>query len=196
MKEKIKKVLKYIFGTEDHTFLKFNLSCFITGMLFLILALAFEADNMPSQPTSVFIYISSTLFAIWIITTESIATAQEFFKELFRLFIFFIVFIFSLNFCLNQSITLNGFKLIFFSILSCIGIFFCLFYLISKIFDIIKSIKKFFVYVKQKLFNSVQPATSKVKSLIENMTALLVAIAGLGVAIKTIIEPLINLFNN
>lgn len=84
--------------------------------------------------------------------------------------------------------------LIAFSILSCVGIFISFLYLIAKFIDIFIWFKKIFKQVKEKLFNSVQPATSKAKALIENITAFLVSIAGLGIAIKAIIEPLINLF--
>ena len=70
----------------------------------------------------------------------------------------------------------------------------CSFYLVAKFIDIFIFAKKVFKQIKEKLFNSVQPATSKAKALIENITTFLVSIAGLGVAIKAIIEPLINLF--
>lgn len=140
-----------------------------------------------------FTYISGILLAIWIITIESRDSAWEIIKELFRLIISFVLLILSLNFCLNQSIYLVGFKLIFLSILSCIGILLCLFYLISKFVDILKSLKLAIDHFKNKLFGSEKPTTSKIKSLIENITAFLVTIAGLGVAIKTIVEPLLNL---
>lgn len=192
MKIKIKKIIKAIFGTENHILLKFSLSCFFTGILFFALALFFQNDNT-TQPTMTFTYISGILLAIWIITIESRDSAWEIIKELFRLIISFVLLILSLNFCLNQSIYLVGFKLIFLSILSCIGILLCLFYLISKFVDILKSLKLAIDHFKNKLFGSEKPTTSKIKSLIENITAFLVTIAGLGVAIKTIVEPLLNL---
>lgn len=192
MKNKIKKIIKTVFGTENNILTKFSLSCFFTGILFFALSLYFQSDST-TQPTMTFTYISGTLLAIWLITIENNESAWEIIKELFRLIISFVVLILSLNFCLNQSTHLFGFKLIFFSILSCIGILLCLFYLISKFIDILKSIKIAIEHFKSKLFGSEKPTTSKIKSLIENITAFLVTIAGLGVAIKTIIEPLLNL---
>lgn len=192
MKIKIKKIIKTIFGTENYILLKFSLSCFFTGILFFALALYFQNDNT-TQPTMTFTYISGILLAIWLITIENRDSAWEIIKELFRLIISFIFLIFSLNFCLNQSKHLIGFKLVFLSTLSCIFILLCLFYLISKFVDILKSIKLAVKHFKNKLFGSEKPTTSKIKSLIENITAFLVTIAGLGVAIKTIVEPLLNL---
>lgn len=193
MKEKIKRVIKIFFGTENNLFLKINLSCFFTGILFVIFALIFEEEH-PSQPAMVFSNISGTLLGIWLITLESKNKPWEIIKEFIRLMIFFLILIYSLHFCINLSVKYNGFLLILFSILSCIGILLCSFYLIAKFIDILHFTKKIFKQIKEKLFNSVQPATSKAKTLIENITAFLVSIAGLGIAIKTIIEPLINLF--
>ncbi len=192
MKTKIKKIIKDIFGTENNILTKFSLSCFFTGILFFGLSLYFQNDST-TQPTMTFTYISGVLLAIWLITIENRDSALEIIKEFFRLIIAFIILIYALDFCLNQSIHLIGFKLVFFSTLSCIGILVCLFYLISKFVDILKSLKLAIERFKNKLFGSERPTTSKIKSLIENITAFLVTIAGLGVAIKTIVEPLLNL---
>lgn len=194
MSAKLKRILHCIFGSTDNLFLKFNLSCFITGTLFLLFALLFQASNMPTEPIKVFTYISAILFAVWIITMENITSLWAFLKEFGRLCAFFVILTLSMNFCINESQNMNGISLILYSLLACMGIFAISFYLISKLFDIIKLIKKMVIYIKQHLFNSVQPATTKIRSLLENITAFLVAIAGLGVALKAIIEPLINLF--
>lgn len=188
---KIKKIIKIIFGTESNLLLKFNLSCFMTGFIFFLLALIFQASNM-LQPAMIFTYISAILLAICLITIGNITSLYEIFSEIIRLATSFIVLTYSLNFCINQSTNTNVPNLIFYSVLSCIGILFCFFYLISKFIDILKAVKKIFIQFKRKLFDSVEPATTKAKALIENITAFLVAIAGLGLAIRTIIEPLIN----
>ena len=189
---KIKKIIKITFGTESNLMLKFGLSCFITGFLFFLFALIFQANSV-TQHTMIYTYISAVLFAISIITAGNITSLYEFFKETFRFFFAFMILTFSLNFCIIQSINYNGVILVFYSILSCIGFLFCSFYLVSKFIDIFKTAKKIFIQFKRKLFDSVEPATTKAKALIENITAFLVAIAGLGLAIKTIIEPLIDL---
>ncbi len=193
MKDKIKKIIKILFGTQNNILFKLNCSLFISAILFLIFSIIKKEQNYP-QSYAIFSYISSALFGFWLAFAQYNNSIWELLKELFRLFIFFIVLIFSLDFCINSCISLYGIRLTIGSILSCIGIMSCSFYLIAKFIDIFILFKKAFKQLKQKLFNSVQPATSKFKALIENTTAFLVAIAGLGVAIKTIVEPLINLF--
>ena len=193
MKEKIKVAIKVIFGTQNNIYLKSSCSFFISGILFLAFsAIAREQQN--AQANSLFSAISGILLGMWLCLIQNTNSLWEIIKEIFRLFVFFVILIFSLNFCINLSINQHGFCLIVYSILSCIGLFLCSFYLISKFVDIFVFIKNIFKQIKQKIFNSVQPATSKAKALIENITAFLVSIAGLGIAIKTIIEPLINLF--
>lgn len=193
MKRKICTIIKYVFGTQNNILLKLNISLFISAILFYIFAIMIKDQNNP-QPYNTFVYISSILFFIWMLFAQYNNSIREFMFEIVRLIVFFCILVFSLNFCINTSISLSGIRLISGSTLSCIGIIGCSFYLISKFIDIFTLVKKIFAQIKQKLFNSDQPSTSKIKSLIENITAFLVAIAGLGVAIKAIIEPLINLF--
>lgn len=193
MKQKIKRIIRIVFGTQDNIFAKLNCSFLVSGILFFAFSfLSKEQNNF--EASNIFSYISGGLLGMWLAFVNYNDSISEIIKELFRLFVFYIVLIYSLNFCINSSIRLHGFNLITGSILSCFGIIFCSFYLISRFIDIFIFIKKIFNKIKQKLFNSAQPATSKIKASIENITAFLVAIAGLGVAIKAIIEPLINLF--
>lgn len=70
MIEKIKALIKIIFGTQNNLFLKANLSCFFTGILFCIFAFMFQKEY-PSQPTMLFTYISGILLGIWLITFET-----------------------------------------------------------------------------------------------------------------------------
>lgn len=195
MKRKISTIIKYIFGTQNNILLKLNISLFISAILFYIFAILIKDQSNP-EPYNTFIYISSILFFIWMLFAQYNNSIRELMFEIVRLITFFCILVFSLNFCINTSIGLSGVRLISCSILSCIGIIGCSFYLTSKFIDIFALVKKIFTQIKQKLFDSDQPSTSKIKSLIENITAFLVSIAGLGVAIKAIIEPLINLFMN
>ncbi len=189
----IKRYIKMFFGTENNILLKLNFSLFISAILFLIFSIfAKEQNNLLIYNT--FIYISSILFGCWLALAKEYDSIWETIKELIRLFVFFVILIYSLNFCLNSCFSLYGTQLIIKSIFSCIGIIICSFYLMAKFIDIFILIKKVFTQIKHKLFNSIQPTTSKAKTLIENITAFLVSIAGLGIAIKTIIEPLIDLF--
>lgn len=126
---------------------------------------------------------------------------HERFLEISRLFIFFLILILSLNFFVHSIFAYTGFKLIIFSILSYLGLFCYIFYLISKFLDILTVTKKLIIQIKNKLFNTIQDEssskkTTKLKAFVENITAFLVSIAGLGVATKAIIEPLINIIKS
>ena len=167
-------------------------------MFFLFALMHQNSSNI--QAFNAFTYISALLLGMWLALSsiQGNNSPLEFFIEIFRLFIFFIILVFSLNFCINSSVTLQGKKLIIYSILSCIGLLVCSFYLVSKFIDIFRFVKNIFKQIKSKLFNTIQSEkteqnTSKLKSFIENITTFLVSIAGLGVAIKAIVEPLINL---
>ncbi len=193
MKEKIRKVIKNIFGTKNNIFLKLSFSSLISGTLFLMFSVQAKEQNNP-QAYLIFTYISAFFLGLWLSLIKDNNSVRLLLKELLRLFIFFGILTFSLDFCINSSINFYGLKLISGSIFSALGLISCSFYLTSKFVDILIFFKKTFKQIKEKLFNSVQPATSKTKALIENITAFLISVAGLGVAIKAIIEPLINMF--
>lgn len=194
MKNIFRKIIKIIFGTEDNLLLKLNGSLLASGLLFLFLAIVFEGQEN-TQVYETFSYISAILIAIWLLIITNNDTVLEFAIEAVRLFAFFTGFIFSLNFCLNDSINSQGFDFLIKSTLYCIVIVACFFYLIAKFLDILTYTKKLLIQLKGKLFDSVSPTASKAKGFIENTTAFLVAIASLGVAVKTIIEPILNMLN-
>lgn len=197
MKGKIKSVIKFCFGTENNISDKLSFSFFVIGTLLFIFTITF-IDNQNAAALNVISYASGTSFALWIISAQSNNSFISFLAELFRISIFFLILVFSLYFFTHSIFTTHGISLIAKSILAYLGLFCCAFYLISKFADIFLFIKNLFKRIKNKLFNSMQNnnpdnKTTKFKSFIENCTAFLVSITGLGVAIKAIIEPLINL---
>lgn len=191
MKQKLKKIVKIIFGTQNNISLKIHISLFITGALFFIFALL--SQNIDALASKTFTILSGMLLAIWIIIVQGSDSAQEIIKEFIRLYLYLFILIFALDFCITSIYNFHGIKLVILATISCIGILCSSFYLISKFCDIFAFFIKIFKQIKIKLFGSVNPEADRIKNLIENITALLVSIAGLGVAIKTIIEPLINL---
>lgn len=191
MKQKLEKFINIIFGTKNNIALKIQISFFITGVLFACFALMSQNVNMTIADT--FAAISGIVLAIWLIIAQGNDSAWEIMKEFIRLYFCFFILILSLEFCITSVYDFHGFKLVIYTTISCIGILCCSFYLVSKFCDIFAFFIKIFRQIRIKLFGSVNSETSKIKNLIENITALLVSIAGLGVAIKTIIEPLINL---
>ena len=188
MLNKIKKSVRFLFGTENGILVKFSMSCFMTGVLFLIFAWKFQSSEAEQQ-YQIFTYMSGMIFAIWIISVSDIDSAMKVAGELLRLIIFLPIIGLSLNFCLNQSLECSDLKLFLETTLSCIGILCGIFYLTSKFVDILKFSRKIIGRFKAKLFGTVQH--KNIISGIENMTAFLLAITAFGVAIQKIIESLL-----
>lgn len=185
MSNKIKKSVRFLFGTENGILVKFSISCFMTGVLFLIFAWKFQSSEAKQQH-QIFTYMSGMIFAIWIIFARDIDSAIKIAGELLRLIIFLTIIGLSLNFCLNQSLECSDLKLFLETILSCIGILCGIFYLTSKFIDILKFTRKIIGRFKEKLFGTVQH--KNIISGIKNMTAFLIAITAFGSAIQKIIE--------
>ena len=167
MKQKIKKIFKILFGVNSDILLKINFSSLITGIVFFILAVG-TIENNPNS-AEIFTYIASFCLAIWISVMQEFDSASKFMTEFIRLTIFFIVFIFSAYNCLIFSLNYDSNSIVKVAF-SSIGLFLCSFYFVSKLMSIFNLIKKIFQNIKIKLFNSDNPANSKTKALIENIT--------------------------
>lgn len=184
MKNFFKKTFKFMFGTDNDIMFKINCSIFITTILLSILSVL-SSENHDSNIT--FTIIAGLLWGIWINIVQGTDSINKFFFELFRFCFFFILLFLSLYVCLNyalDSTSVNTICVYF----SCFGLFLCICYLTTKTISIINFIKNIFSKLKAKLYNSTEPAPNKIKALIENITAFLVAIGGLTVAIKVITE--------
>lgn len=187
----MKKLFKIIFGSDDSILFKMSCSLFIMAITFAFLGiLSFEKQGS----YNIFTIISALVFSIWLIIVQGADSVWKFVTELFRLFIFFLIFIFSLYPCLNYALA-NASVNIILVCLSCLGLLMCAYYFTSKAIAIINFIKKIFTIIKAKLFNTTDPAPNKIKALIENVTAFLVAIGGLTVAIKVITESIFQVIN-
>ncbi len=192
MKQKIKNIFKILFGTNSDILLKINFSSLITGIIFFILAVGTPENNPNSA--EIFTYIAGICFAIWINIIQEFDSASKFMTEFSRLTIFFIIFIFSAYNCLTFSSNYDSNSIVKVAF-SSVGLFLCSFYFVSKLMSIFNFIKKMFRNIKIKLFNSDNPANSKTKALIENITAFFVSIGGLTVAIKVIAESIFQVFD-
>ncbi len=184
MKNKIKKMIKIIWGTTENLKLKINISLFFTSIVLSALALLYD----PSSTACEYLMYAATFFMVtWVISTNNEASAAKLCEEFFRLIVFLIVLLFSLQ--LSLSLSYYGNSGIFIGILfTCLGIFYCIFYIVSKLSDILSLIHELFKKIKMHLFNSTQSATNKFTALIENITAFLVTVGALTIAIKTIVE--------
>lgn len=191
--ELVEKIFKEILGTKNNLSLKIEISLFISSILIYSLAVIFQEEtNLGAANISK--NISAILLVIFFVLVQNNNTIKECTYEFARLLFFFYLLFFSLDFYINTDLNTHDQHLIVLSLAACFGLFFCTFYFISKFFDIYNFIKNLFKQFKEKLFNSPNSNTSKATALIENFTALLVAIGGLALAIKAIVEPLINLF--
>lgn len=192
MKDKINKVIKLVLGINlMSTQLAINLASVMTGIFFVSLAII-SMNNY--NASFVYINISSVCLSIWIITLQDINSFVKFILEIFRLSIFFILFISSLYNCLKLSLDYASTSIIV-VIMSAVGLFICSFYFVNKLISIFTVVKKLFKLIKCKIFNSSSPANSKAKALIENVTAFLISVGGLTVAIKVITESVFQIYS-
>ncbi|MEZ3445031.1 MAG: hypothetical protein K1W30_07865 [Lachnospiraceae bacterium] len=192
MKNHIKKIIEILFGTKENIIFKFSLSALTTSIIFLILSILYK-DN--STVWKLLVMFCGFFFATWMGTAKGITTVQHFVYELFRLCGFFACFFVVLNIFINIS-NYTGLLLFLLTIAACFIIFLCSFYLVVKFNDIFEFFQKTFKYLKNKLYNTTEPPTSKAKAFIENITALLASIVALSVAVQTIANTIINLFHS
>lgn len=191
MKVIFKKIFKLVFGIENNLTFTLSSSFFITAIIFSLLTFLSQ-DN--SNVMSVFTIISALFFDLWIIIIQGFDSVYKFSCSLLRLLAFFIILIFSFRNCMYFMQDYNSTNLIK-VIFSSMGLLLCSIYFVSKLINIFDFIKKIFTHIKAKLFNTTNPATSKAKALIENITAFLVAIGGLTVAIKVITESIFQVMD-
>lgn len=191
MKKAIKKMFGFIFGSDDSIMFKITCSLFITTIIFLILMIL-SYENQDSAIT--FAIITGMLWSAWMNIVQGADSVVKFIIELLRFFAYFIILFFSLYTCLNYALDNTSVNTIY-VYFSCFGLLLCTYYFTSKIINIIRFIKKMFTYIKAKLYNTTDPAPNKIKALIENVTAFLVAIGGLTVAIKVITESIFQVMN-
>lgn len=189
MKIILKKILKAITGNQNITTHKLGISSLITAFILSFFIFLIQDSYVYIQ---LFTIGPSLFFVLWIIFIKGANTLDKIANELMRLFTFFTILIYSVNFFIQYQ-KYNGFQLYLYYILSCIGLFICSYYLVSKLMDIYDFIKNIFKDIKTKIFNSDKPATSKGKALIENVTAFLVSIGALTIAFKTITESIFQI---
>ena len=167
-----------------------NFSCLAIGLLYFILGF-FQSQH--STISLMFSIISGMFLAAWIITSEDHKTVLGILAEIISLLIFIFSLIHSLNFILNFLYSTYGKKFIIYSILSSIGLFYCCVYLTLKFVSIFNYIKKIIRKIQKSIFNFQEDRPSKLKLFLQNTTAILIALSGITVAIKSIVEPLITL---
>ncbi len=193
MKTYIILILKFI-----HSFLSekkscLNFACLIIGMLYFILAILQLEKNGISY---VFSLLSGIFLATWIITAKNLKTVCGIIAETIFLLIFVFSFIYSLNFLVILVHKTYGMKLLVFSLLSSIGLFYCCVYLLLKCNILFSYFKKIIYKIKTTIFTFQDDKQNPLKIFFQNITAMLLALGSLIIAIKGIIEPIIMLLKN
>lgn len=191
MKESVKKIFKAIFYDKNSVILKLNISLFITAIIFSIFALLSQEISGSSFILTI---ISAFYFSIWLILIKGSNSIQKFLFELSLLYIFFVILLLSIYGCLNFILNYNSSNIIVI-IASSLGLFCCIFYLTSKLIIIFSLIKKVFTQIKLRLYNTNNPAPTKIKTLIENITAFLAALGALTIAIRVIVESIFQIIS-
>lgn len=160
-----------------------NISLFITGIIFFIFAIM--KDNVDKN--AYFLIPSGICFAIWMIITQGADKIDHLAFELTK----FGVVITLLPSCLNFYLDSENFNGISFHLISFyVGIFFCIYYFVSKLNSTIHFTINIFKRIKMQLFKTTESSDKKSLQIIENITTFFVAIGGLTVAIKVIIEAM------
>lgn len=193
--EKIKKIMYNIFGVKEHIRSKLAISFFIVCIIFFLFLM-----NSPEN-TYEFIFFMLAFdvsFSLWLLIAKGVDSATKFIIELVRLVVFLGFLFFSIYFFYFFDFY-NGIRRIIYTILSIIGLFTSVFYFISLFNAIYNFSKNIFEKIKSKLFSSVHSADEKAKSFtsfVQNISALLIAIGGLALTVKGVIEPLIKIISN
>lgn len=186
--QKFKKFFSIIYGSENkNVYFCVSIASLITSIVLAILAFLFKSDKSSSL---FFTYAATIFFSIWLILTYGANSAEKLACEGVRLVIFFSAFIVSLLYLLQINISKNY----FFGIFACLGLFLSCIYFIFKLNAIFDFVKTIFKQLKLKLFNTDKPTPSGIKSVIENVTVFLVSIGGFSIALKTIIETLLQIY--
>lgn len=190
----MKKLLVLIFGEQKNLYLKFNISLFLSGFLFALFAVV-HAKSIQSTNLNFFEIMTTLSFSLWLIITQGADAFEKTIEGLFRLLFQLIIFSISLNYCYSFYTYRNtGFRYLF-GVFACIGLLSFVFYCISIFSDIFVFIKRILILIKNHFFGQVNSTTSKVKIVIENITALLLSITSFIVVFKSIMDTLLQVFN-
>lgn len=176
---------KKIFGSDENISFKISSAFLISAIIFGIFTWIYKDDK---NLTTAFTFASSIGFVCWMLIAKGIESLEYVGYESLRFLIFFCTLILSMNYLLNMS-SLN----IFWFIMACLGVFVSCIYVITKLNDLYSFMNALFVKLKMKLFNTDNISSTGIKAMIENITVLLVTIGSFFIAVKTIMETLLQI---
>lgn len=196
--ETLKKILKFPFGQWKNINLKSASTFFILGMVFMFLG-SMIGTWEDKQAQNMMLVFSSINFAFFLIGIDGPDTGMRIVFNLVAFMFFTAGVLFPLNFFLNKAPYIVGWQLIWKSIISAAALSVATLYWISKAIDLIRVVKDLIIKLKKILFshNGREEVTifGKIKSLLENATAFLLALAGFGIAAKGVLLPVLHFFS-
>lgn len=197
MKEKARKIVKIMFGTSSNIHMKAMITCLCLGIIFFLLSIM-VTEEVNYQANMMLVYLGGLSFAIFLIGIKGADGSTSIICELSRFILFLPGLVFSLNFFVNVFPYIVGVRAIAITLISTVVLAASLFYWISKCIDIFKAFKKLLIELKSSLFNfnydveNKDTPMHKAQAFIENITTFLMTLVGFGVAINSIVKPLLE----
>lgn len=199
MEKKFKRILKIIFGSSDDFLLKFGISCFLSGIFFGALMLYPYYTNTSYQNVNdIASGLSSFCFAMGIVLCTGPEKFTQFIFQCFRFIVFLFLFIASLGYwgaaILNNPLPLLPKPSLVTLILAAIILLLCFIYILTIFFIILKSFKKIIKKIGVFVFNF--ESNNRFSKVLQNITAIILALSGITAAIWTASKPVLELISN
>ena len=181
----MKNIFKFLYGSDNNLTFKISSTTFITSIIAIILSIVYKDNSLLSN---LFLNISGAGFAIFLLLLNGFDSFFKFVQELSRFIIFLPMFICSIFYLLHIS-SINILAIILCLILTFISCF----YFVSKLNDFFDLTKLLFKKIKYKIFNTENVTSTGFKAVLENITVFLVSIGGFLIAIRIIIQVIIQI---
>ena len=195
MREKFKKVVKVIYGTSNNIYIKTMLTLLCMGVFSL--AFSFQVtEKVNSQANSALMYISTLSIAAFLIGVKGVDTVEAMMYEAIRVIGFLVALVMTLYFFVVAFPYMHGVKAVILTLVFTIIFAVSIYYWISKCYDIFTVLKKALRVLTEKLFNydteNKNTPLHKLQALLENVTTFILTLAGLWVAVNTLMTPLLE----
>lgn len=199
MKINLDKILKTVFGSSDNFILKLGGSCFLSGVLFGALTFyPYYTNTSYRAVNDIASGISSFCFAIGIVLCTTPEKISQFIFQCLRFSLFLFLFITSLGYwgaaILNNPLPPLPKPSLVTLILAAIILLLCFIYILTIFFIILKSFKKIIKKIGVFVFNF--ESNNRFSKVLQNITAIILALSGITAAIWTASKPVLELISN
>lgn len=188
MIDKIKKLIKLVFGSDKDIRSTFGISLFFTGLCLSLFTFMFETN---SRESIFLIYASAICFFLWLFITYGSEIADKLILTLVRVLLSLLFLSIALSIFLKLETYNNSFSFYLNAVIMIILLLICAYYYVSKAKWILSLMKKMYIQIKDKLFFN--KTENKFKLAVENTTAFLVSLSGLIIAVGSIVTAIMQL---